>query len=150
MKKLIAAFALALTTMIPAFAGDLSTVWSQYQDNKGFIIADVDADKAAKNGFETLTVALNSAPTSQQINDIKRLAATIDESQKLTSVQQQGVEVTVYAAPAAADGSLYKLMIVIDKNDTADKMLVVLYGTCTKDSFVNALQNLSIEDIIGS
>lgn len=149
MKRIALILVLFVTAIIAAMATDMSTIWSQIANNDSFIVADISKDKAAKNDFETLTVALNSAPTSQQINDVKRLISTVDENQKVTSVNHQGIEVSIYAAPANADATLYKVMLLIGKNDSADKFLAVLYGTCTQQNITNALQNLSIEDIIG-
>lgn len=149
MKKIALTLVLFLTATIVAMATDMSTIWSQVAQNDSFIVAEISKDKAAKNDFETLTVALNSAPTSQQINDVKRLMSTVDENQKVTTANHQGIEVSIYAAPANADATLYKVMLLIDKNDSADKFLVVLYGTCTQQNITNALQNLSIEDLIG-
>ena len=132
-----------------AMATDMTTIWYQIKGDNNFMVAEVPKEKAARNGFEEMTVALNSAPTSQQITEVKRLAGTIDSRQKIASVSQNGVDVSVYAAPASADGSLCKMMLVVDKNDNAEKVLVVLYGICTQEGLTRAVQNLSLEDIIG-
>lgn len=149
MKKTLLTLALTVLAAVGAFASDMTTVWETVAQDTTFIVAPVASDKAAENGFETLSIALNSAPTSRDIDNVKRLAATIDSNQQVTSVSQQGVDVAVYAAPASADGSTYKLMLVIDKNDNADKALMILYGICTRQGIARALQNLSIEDLIG-
>ena len=150
MKKFITLAVLIVAFALSAFSADMTTVWSQYKTYDGFMVAEVSPEKAQKNGFEELSVALNSAPTTAQIDNAKRLAATIDENQKITSVNRNGVEVSVFAAPAVADGSLFKLLILVNKNDNADKALMVLYGTCTPQNLENAMQNLSLEDIIGA
>ena len=149
MKKLHLILLFALTSVLSGFAADMTTVWNQINKQKTFIVADIPAQKAAANGFETLTVAINSAPTSQDINSIRRLADTIDKNQKITNATQEGVDVTIYAAPADSNATAYKLMFVIDKDDNEDKALIVLYGTCSRDGLNNALQSLSIEDLIG-
>ena len=149
MKKIILLFIVAFFSLTSVFGADMTTVFEQILGKKDFIVADVPADKAAANGFEKLTVVLNSAPTSKDINAMKQLVATIDATQKLTSVSQQGVNVTVFLAPASTDGTLFKVMFVLDKNDNEDKSLVVLYGTCTPAGMQTAIQNMSLEDLIG-
>lgn len=149
MKKILTVIVLSLMFATTAFAADMTTVWTQVKGTEGFMVADISQDKASKNGFEDLTVALNSAPTSSQINNVKNLVATIDQNQKITSVNQNGVEVSVFTAPATANGTLYKLMIFVNKNDNADKVLMVLYGTCTPQNLESAMQSLSLEDLIG-
>ena len=150
MKKIAISLIVILLSVVNSFAADLSTAWEQLQSDKGFIVANVPSQKALSNGFETLTVALNTAPTTQDINNAKRIAATINSNQKITSVSQNGVNVSIYAAPAATDGSLYKIFIMIDMNENADnRALIGLYGTCTRDNMLNTLQNMSIENIIG-
>lgn len=145
MKKRILAAAATVLLAVSGFAADLSTVWNQIAANGTFIVGDAPK----KGGFEKLEVALNTAPTSQQINDIKRLVATIDSNQKVTSVSQQGVDVSIFVAPADADLTLYKVMFVVDKNDNEDKALLVLYGTCTREALSDAIRDISLEDIIG-
>lgn len=150
MKKLILFLAAGLLSCLEGFAADLTTVWEEIMNENGFIIADVPDTKANQNGFETLKVALNSAPSTADINKAKQLVATIDAGQKVTSVSQNGVNVSIYAAPASADASLYKLFVLIDMNENADnKALIVLYGTCSRENMANALNNMSIESIIG-
>ena len=150
MKKPVLFIAFLLAFAANILAADMTEVWKELQLNKEFIVADIAPEKAARNGFETLSVALNSAPSSHDINTVKNLMATVEPSQKVTSVSQKGVDVSVYAAPASADGSLYKLMLVVDKNDNEDKALIILYGICTQSGIGQALTSLSIEDIIGS
>lgn len=149
MKKIVSVLAIVCAFAVSAIAADMTTVWTQLKGNEGFMVADIAKEKASKNGFEDLTVALNSAPTSDHIKTVKNQIATIDDNQKITTVNQNGIEVSVFTAPAAADGSLYKLLIVVNKNDNAEKALVVLYGTCTPRNLENAMQSLSLEDIIG-
>ena len=149
MKKQIFILLFAFCTVIAGFATDMTTVWHQIESSPKFISGQTDTEKATKNGFQQLNIAINSAPTSEDIQDARRLIATIDSNQKVTTISQQGVDVSVFAAPAAADMSLLKLMLVIDKNDNADKALIVMYGVTTPDGLTKALQNLSIEDLIG-
>ena len=149
MKKTVLTLACVFATFLSSFAMDMTDVWTQFQAVPNFIVSNVSPEKAEANGFETLAVAINTAPTSNDIVAAQRLSATIDSKQKITSVNQQGVEVTVYAAPASADASHYKLMLVVDKNDNEDKALIVLYGICTNEGMLKALQNLSLESIIG-
>lgn len=149
MKKIVMTLALVISAAVSLWATDMTFVWEDIQKNKDLIVAEVPSEKAAANGFETLHVALHPQANSASINQLKRLIATIDDKQKVTTVSQQGVDVSVYIAPASTDGTLYKLMIVVDKNDNADKALIVLYGTCTPAGMNYAIQKLSIEDIIG-
>lgn len=149
MKKFIVSFAAVIITALASFAADMSTVWEQFIQNPNFIVADFDAEKAAKNNFQTLTVALNSAPTTQDINTVQRLADTIDKNQKITSITRDGINISIYIAQASADMSLFKVMLIIDKNGEIDKTLMIFYGTCSQSDVQNAITNFSIEDLIG-
>lgn len=149
MRKLLIALCCAAICFMSAAAADMTTVWEQISEAKNMILAQVPAEKATANGFQTLYLALNSAPTTADINAVKRLTATIEENQKITSVRQQDVDVSIYAAPADADASVYKILIEIEKPDGEDKSLILLYGTAGRDEMLNTLQRLSIEDIIG-
>ena len=150
MRKFALTLAFCLTSLLASFAADLSTVWQSLQDVEGFYVVPLSAAEAAESGFEKLTVALNSSPTAANINKANQLAATIDPSQKITSVSQDGVNVAVYIAPENVDATEYKLLLLITKNDNADKVLMALYGICTREGLNVALQNLSIEKLIGS
>ena len=149
MKKTILTIVAILGACLTSLAVDMTTVWDQIQAQPEFIVSEIGPEQASFNGFEKLTVALNSAPTDDYINQVKRLAATIDPGQKVTSVSQKGVDVAIYAAPASATGDLYKMMIFVDKNDNEDKSLIVLYGITNRDDITRALSNLSIESLIG-
>lgn len=149
MKRFFITLSLMIAVAVSAFSADMSQVWSDIKQTKGFFVDEVSASKTQANGFQNLLTAINTAPTSADIRALKNLTATIDSKQKITTVSQSGVNISVYCAPASADGKLFKLMFVIDKDDNEDKMLAVLYGTCTQEGMLKALQNMSIVDIIG-
>lgn len=148
MKRIFITLTAILATAVATFAADLSQVWDQVVVNKQFLVADVPAEKAAAEGFQSLAVALNSDPSVQDILNTQRLAATIEARQKITSVSQEGVDVSVYAAPADAGATLYKVLMVVAATGK-DKALIVLYGTCTASEMSKAVQNMSLESIIG-
>lgn len=149
MKKLIFSLVLTVLSLTSAFAADMSEVWGTIRETKGFFVDEVKPEKAKANGFESLLTAVNTAPTSADINAVNALLATINPKQKVSTVSQQGVEVSVYVAPASADGKMYKLLLAVNKDDNEDKLLAVLYGLSTPQGMIDALQNLSIVDIIG-
>lgn len=148
MKRIFITLTAILATAVATFAADLSQVWDQVAVNKQFLVADVPAEKAAAEGFQSLAVALNSDPSVQDILNTQRLAATIEARQKITSVSQEGVDVSVYAAPADAGATMYKVLMVVAATGK-DKALIVLYGTCTASEMSKAVQNMSLESIIG-
>lgn len=148
MKRIFITLTAILATAVATFAADLSQVWDQVVVNKQFLVADVPAEKAAAEGFQSLAVALNSDPSVQDILNTQRLAATIEARQKITSVSQEGVDVSVYATPADAGATLYKVLMVVAATGK-DKALIVLYGTCTAGEMSKAVQNMSLESIIG-
>lgn len=150
MKKFFITLLAVMATAVSALAADLTEVWTQIKDNDTFLVAEIPNDSARAQGFEQLTVALNSAPTVSQITDIKSTFGTITPSQKLTSVSQSGVDVNIYTSPATADGSLYNLLLFISKSTGDDKALIVIFGKCTPAQMANALQGMSLEKIIGS
>lgn len=148
MKKIVLSLLFVVVSFASVFAADLTTVWEKVTSDKNFIYGPAEKGKAEKNGFEKLDIAINTAPTSDQINQIKRLFSTIDDKQKVTSVSQSGVDVSMYAAPYNMAGTELKVMFLIAKNDNEDKALFVLYGICTQEGLMKALQNMSIEDLI--
>ena len=149
MKKSLLALMLTVVSAFSTLAADLTTVWEQIAADKSFITGPADKDKIEKNGFEKLDIAINTAPTSDQINRTRRLAATIDDSQKITSVSQSGVDISIYMAPYNIAGTEYKVLFLITKNDNADKALFVFYGVATQEGLQKALQNFSLEDLVG-
>lgn len=149
MKKLFITLALTALSFIATYAADMSEVWTEIKQFPGLFVDEVAPEKAKANGFQNLLTAINSAPTSADIKNIKSILAKIDSNQKITTVSQQGIDVSVYVAPAAADASLFKVMLGVTKDDNEDKMLVVLYGICTQEGMIDALQNMSLIDIIG-
>ena len=149
MKKFALTLVLMMTLALSGYAEDMTKVWENLKSKKEFIVSDIPAKKAKESGFETLSVALNSSPSSKDIQKVKKLTATINEDQKITEVTQHGVDVAVYGATASGDGTLYKVMFVIDKDDNADKALMVFYGTCLASNLNKALKKMSIEDLIG-
>lgn len=149
MKKLLVSLVIVFGACFSVMAADVTEVWNMFRPINTFIVTDVDMEKAAKNGFETLSMAVNTAPTTAEINEARRLAATVNPAQKITSMSQEGVNVSVFAAPADTNGQLYKVMFVIDKNDNENKALIVLYGTVARSNMINAMQSLSVQDLIG-
>lgn len=148
MKKISLILIALVATSLTSFAADLTEVWNRIISEPGLITQEVPTEQARKEGFETLTVALNSAPTSEAIAAVETQAKFIDEKQKLTSVTQKGVTVSIFYAPADVAGSLYKILFVIT-SDAEEKALVCLYGTCTREQMTKNLEDLSIENIIG-
>lgn len=149
MKKILLSLIVLVTTAAGALAADVTTVWNTIKADKSMIFAEESVQRAKANGFDELYVAINSAPDANAINAVKRLTATIDANQKMTEVSQQGVDVSIYTAPADASGNVSKVMIVVTKNDNADKALIVVYGLCEKAKLQDMLSKLSLEDIIG-
>lgn len=148
-KKLLLTLIAVVASATCAFAADVTTVWDAIKADKSMIYAEESADKANANGFDELYLAINSAPDANAINALKRLTATIDANQKMTEVSQQGVDVSIYTAPADVAGDRSKVMIVVTKNDNADKALIVVYGICQKAKLQEMLSKLSLEDIVG-
>lgn len=148
-RRFLTAVLVVALAHIAAMAADMTDVWNSISTNPKMITAQVEPAKATANGFDTLYVALNSAPTAADINDILRLADTVDASQHVTRINRQGIDVSIFGAMATADGKMYKIMIVVDKAQGEDKSLIVLYGLSPSDNVASALQNLSLEDIIG-
>lgn len=151
MKKIILVFVTIISAALTSSAADLTEVWNHIKAQPGLIVQDFPADQARQEGFESLTVALNSAPTSEAIAAVETQAKFINEKQKLSSVTQNGVRVSIFAVPADATASVYKILFVItsDVANDDDKALVCLYGTATREQMLKNLSDMSIENIIG-
>ena len=149
MKRFFLALALFTAAVATMAAADMTQVWGQIKETKGFFVDKVNDDKAHANGFTDLLTAINTAPTSADIKNVNNLLATIERNQKITTVSQQGIKISIYMAPASQDGKLFKLLMAVEKDDNADKLLAVLYGTCTQEGMLKAIQSMSLVDIIG-
>lgn len=113
------------------------------------ITASVSQQKAEANGFRSLSVSLNSAPTTKDIDKVLNLATSIEDSQKVTAVNRDDINVQIFAAPASVDAKIYKIMILVTKETGEDHSLIVLYGETDSADITKVLQNLSLEDLIG-
>lgn len=148
MKKIALTLIAAIITVFASTAADITEIWNTIKAEKGMTIAELPADEAQKEGFKTATVAINTNPSSDDIARILTQTKFINDNQKLTSVNKNDVDVAIYAAPADAQASIYKILFVIS-SDAQDKVLVCVYGTCSADQMQTALGNFSIGDMIG-
>lgn len=148
MKKFVLTLLVAMVSSAFAFAADMTVVWNQVKNQKNITTAPIERSKAEANGLESLDIALNSAPTSNDINAVKKLLATINENQKVTNLTVSGVEVSVYQAPYDMTGKMEKVMFVLTKDDNADKALILLYGVGTVDNVKRMIGNLNIADLL--
>ena len=148
MKKFALVLTAFIATALTSVAADLNEVWNLIIKEQNLMAEYIEGELARKNGFESLNVALNSAPTSKDIAAIEAYAKLIDEKQKLTSVSEEGVSVSMFASPVDAAGTFYRLLILVT-SDAEEKALICLYGKCTRDQMTKTLEGLSIKNIIG-
>lgn len=148
MKKIVFVLIALIATSLSSVAADLTEVWGRILKEPGLMVENVDGKRARQVGFEALSVALNSDPTSEAIAAIEKHAKLIDEKQKIASVTEEGVNVSIFATPTDAAGTFYNMLFVITC-DAEEKVLVCLYGKCTREQMAKALKDMSIENIIG-
>lgn len=148
MKKIALTLIAVVLTAFASTAADITEIWNAIKADKGMTVADIPAEEAQAEGFLTTTVALNTNPTSADIERILTQVKFINDNQKLTAVTQNSVDVAIYAAPADAQATTYKVLVVIT-SDAAEKALVCVYGTCTADQMQTALSSFQIGDLIG-
>lgn len=148
MNRILTTLLIFIIAPLAVLGADLTSVWEELSSDKMFMTADFDSEKAASNGFESLWVAVDSDPTTDDFKHVRRVTGTIDQNQKITNINQQGIDVSVFAAPASADMKYIKVLLVFEKEDSEVKSLILIYGTCQADKMGSVFQNLSIEDLI--
>lgn len=149
MKKLILSFALAFVAVFSSSAADLTEVWKSISSNSANITAKVDNAKAAKQGFEELTVSLNPNADAKAVKSVLELTSTISENQKLATSTNNGITVTIYATPADANGESYDVMYVLSGESAGVNQVIVLYGKVTRENMTRAMTNINLEELIG-
>lgn len=150
MKKFILTFAIAFVTILGGHAADLTEVWGSLSVAPNMIKAPVDTDKANKQGFTSLEIAMNPAPTEAEQAKVAEQTATISSNQKLASTEVAGFTVSIFATPADASGSLYKVLYTITGENDGVRQLILLYGTVTRENMARAMTKIDLEEIIGA
>lgn len=147
MKKLVIMLAMALVGTVASMASDIKEAWARMQALPDVITADAPAAEIAKDGFTSLKVSVNPAPTDATIASLASITKSIDGSQLMADTVAQGFDVKIYCAAANAGGSEYNVLFVIYGGE-ADKVQVAMYGTCTAQALQKAISSLSIENVL--
>lgn len=148
MKKFALSLLFICLSVFVGKAEDLTSVWEEIISNPELIVGPVDSVKTANHGFEKMEIALNSAPTNDDIRRTKRIIAKIDDRQKVASSTVDGAEVMFFMAPYNMAATEMKVLAYFSYDQGEAKSMFIIYGICKRENLSKLFTTLP-EDILG-